>query len=172
VPSLTKVARVVGVGTLPETRRLIMATARSATLREVARRAVNDRAALMRDLRNPGNARDVVRSAARHPAARELATAGLIFLPGRYLAVGLAAWVARRVLLRYTDSPTKAPDEFDEVTAELGRTLDFVKVPRRDKEEALAGSSNARSTSSLTGHCASRIKPNRYAGPITRGALA
>ena len=29
-------------------------------------------------------------------------------------------------------------DEFDEVAAELGRTLDFVKVPRREKEEVLA----------------------------------
>ena len=28
--------------------------------------------------------------------------------------------------------------EFDEVAAELGRTLDFVKVPRREKEEVLA----------------------------------
>jgi hemoglobin len=29
-------------------------------------------------------------------------------------------------------------DEFDEVAAELGRTLDFVKVPPREKEEVLA----------------------------------
>ena len=29
-------------------------------------------------------------------------------------------------------------DEFDEVAAELGRTLDFVKVPRREKEQVLA----------------------------------
>ena len=29
-------------------------------------------------------------------------------------------------------------DEFDEVAAELGRTLDVVKVPRREKEEVLA----------------------------------
>ena len=29
-------------------------------------------------------------------------------------------------------------DEFDEVAAELGRTLDFVKVPRREKDEVLA----------------------------------
>jgi hemoglobin len=29
-------------------------------------------------------------------------------------------------------------DEFDEVAAELGRTLDFVKVPGREKEEVLA----------------------------------
>jgi len=31
-----------------------------------------------------------------------------------------------------------APDEFDEVAAELGRTLDFAKVPGREKEEVLA----------------------------------
>ena len=31
-----------------------------------------------------------------------------------------------------------SPDEFDEVAAELGRTLDSVKVPQREKEEVLA----------------------------------
>jgi hemoglobin len=31
-----------------------------------------------------------------------------------------------------------SPDEFDEVAAELGRTLDFAKVPTREKEEVLA----------------------------------
>ena len=31
-----------------------------------------------------------------------------------------------------------SPQEFDEVAAELGRTLDFAKVPRREKEEVLA----------------------------------
>jgi hemoglobin len=31
-----------------------------------------------------------------------------------------------------------APAEFDEVVAELGRTLDFFKVPEREKEEVLA----------------------------------
>lgn len=31
-----------------------------------------------------------------------------------------------------------SPDEFDEVAAEFGRTLDFAKVPRREKEEVLA----------------------------------
>jgi hemoglobin len=31
-----------------------------------------------------------------------------------------------------------SPAEFDEVAAELGRTLDFVKVPTREKEEVLA----------------------------------
>lgn len=31
-----------------------------------------------------------------------------------------------------------SPSEFDEVAAELARTLDFVKVPRREKDEVLA----------------------------------
>ncbi len=31
-----------------------------------------------------------------------------------------------------------SPEEFDEVAAELGRTLDFVKVPQKEKEEVLA----------------------------------
>ena len=31
-----------------------------------------------------------------------------------------------------------SPEEFDEVAAELGRTLDFVGVPAREKDEALA----------------------------------
>jgi hemoglobin len=31
-----------------------------------------------------------------------------------------------------------SPAEFDEVAAELGRTLDFVKVPKPEKEEVLA----------------------------------
>jgi hemoglobin len=31
-----------------------------------------------------------------------------------------------------------SPDEFDEVAAELGRTLDFAKVPEREKGEVLA----------------------------------
>jgi truncated hemoglobin YjbI len=31
-----------------------------------------------------------------------------------------------------------SPKEFDEVAAELGRTLDFFKVPKREKTEVLA----------------------------------
>ena len=31
-----------------------------------------------------------------------------------------------------------SPEEFDEVAAELGRTLDVVKVPQQEKEEVLA----------------------------------
>jgi hemoglobin len=31
-----------------------------------------------------------------------------------------------------------SPEEFDEVAAELGRTLEFVKVPERERDEVLA----------------------------------
>jgi hemoglobin len=31
-----------------------------------------------------------------------------------------------------------SPAEFDEVAAELGRTLDFAKIPKREKAEVLA----------------------------------
>lgn len=111
MPTLTRLARVVRLATLPETRSVIVAVVQSETLRDVARRAVNDRAALVRDLRNPANARDFVRSAARHPAARELASVGLVFLPGRYLPLGWAAiWAARKVLRRSIDPPTELLD--------------------------------------------------------------
>lgn len=108
MPTLTGMARIVRLATLPETRGLIIAAARSESLRGVARRAVSDRAALVRDLRDPANAREFVRGAVRHPAARELANAGLLFLPGRYLPLGWAAtWAAGRVLRRYVDPPTE-----------------------------------------------------------------
>lgn len=108
---MTRLARVVRLVTLPETRRLIVATARSETLRNLARRTVNGRAALVRDLRDPANARDLVRSAARHPATQELANAGLMFLPGRYLPLGLVAtWATRRILRWFVDPPTEVLD--------------------------------------------------------------
>src|SRR5450759_147342 len=112
MPPVTRLARLVRLVTLPETRGLIVAAAHSETLRDIGQRAVHDRAALVRDLRNPANARGLVRSAARHPAARELASAGLMFLPLRYLPVGWAAtWVARRVLRRHLDPPSQVRDE-------------------------------------------------------------
>jgi hypothetical protein len=111
MPSVTRLARVVRLVTLPETRGVIVAVARSQTLRDLARRAAHDRAALIRDLRDPANARDLVRSAARHPAARELASAGLMVLPGRYLPLGLVAtWASRKVFRRYVDPPTEVLD--------------------------------------------------------------
>jgi hypothetical protein len=108
MPSILKLAR---LATLPETRSLIVAVARSETARDIARRARSDRAALVRDLGNPANARDLVRSAATHPATRELATAGLIFLPGRYVPLGwVATWAARKAIRRYVDPPAEVVD--------------------------------------------------------------
>ena len=37
-----------------------------------------------------------------------------------------------------SDGLRSVPEEFDEVAAELGRTLDAVKVPQREKDEVLA----------------------------------
>jgi hypothetical protein len=109
---VTRLARLVRVVTLPETRGVIVAAAHSQTLRDLRQRAVHDRGALVRDLRNPANARDLVRSAARHPATRELASAGLLFLPVRYVPLGWAAtWVAHRVLWRHPDPPAEVRDE-------------------------------------------------------------
>jgi hypothetical protein len=112
MPPVTRLARLVRVVTLPETRGVIAAAARSETLRDIRQRAVHDRGALVRDLGNPANARDLVRDAAQHPATRELASAGLMFLPLRYLPVGWAAtWVARRVVGRHLDLPAEVPDD-------------------------------------------------------------
>ena len=112
MPPVTRLARLVRVVTLPETRGVIVAAARSQTLRDLRQRAVHDRGALVRDLRNPANARDLVRDAARHPATRELASAGLLFLPVRYVPLGWAAtWVAHRVVGRHLDLPVEVPDE-------------------------------------------------------------
>jgi hemoglobin len=47
--------------------------------------------------------------------------------------------VRRRLVLRKpTGTSALSPADFDEVAAELGRTLDFVKVPSREKAEVLA----------------------------------
>lgn len=111
MPSLTTIARVARLVSLPETRGVIIAAAQSEALRDIAERAVHDRSGLVRDLRKPANVRDLVRSAVRHPATRELADAGLLFLPVRYLPVGWAAtWAAHRVLRRYVDPPPEVLD--------------------------------------------------------------
>ncbi len=97
MPSLIKIGRLVRIATLPETRRAVVAAARSESLRDIARRAATDRAALARDLMNPANAREVFRSALRHPASRELGSASLLFMPGRYVGLGwVAGWAADR----------------------------------------------------------------------------
>lgn len=100
--ALTRIARLVRVATLPETRGAARAVARSEGLRVLARRARTDRAGLARDLGNPANARGFVLGAFRHPATRELASAGLLLLPARYLPAGwVATWAARKLIRRF-----------------------------------------------------------------------
>jgi hypothetical protein len=104
--STGRLARLRRLVTLPETRGLIIAAARSPTIRAGAQRLAHDRAGLVRDLRRPVKVRDRLLRGARHPAAAELASAGLLFLPGRYVPLGsVATWAARRILRRYIGSP-------------------------------------------------------------------
>ena len=108
MPSFTRIARIARLVTLPETRRAVLAAAHSPALRDIARRASTDRAGLLRDLRSPTNARGLIRDAVRHPATRELADAGLMFLPVRYIPLGWAASRAgSRVLRRFVDPPSE-----------------------------------------------------------------
>jgi hypothetical protein len=104
MPSWNRLGRLARLATLPETRGLIVATARSTTVRSLARRAVEDRGALLRDLAHPASPRNLARSVIRHPAVVELASAGFLFLPVRFLPLG---WVTRRVLRRYLGPPAK-----------------------------------------------------------------
>jgi hypothetical protein len=108
MPLRNRLGRLARLATLPETRGLILATVRSTTPRTIARRVAEVRAAPLRDLANPANVRHVARRAIRHPVVAELANAGLVFLPGRYVPLGWAAtWATRRVLRRYLDPPVE-----------------------------------------------------------------
>lgn len=91
---LTRLRRLL---TLHETRRALVSAVRSGSIRDVARRARSDRAGLLREIRDPSNARAYLRAVARHPATHELAEVGMMALPGRYLRLG---WVATRVANR------------------------------------------------------------------------
>jgi hypothetical protein len=99
MPSLKNLARLQQLASLPETRRLVISTVRAGHLQNAARRAVHDRAGLIREVREQRLSRERLRSTVEHPATRELANAGLLFLPIRYLPVGwLVGRVARRAL--------------------------------------------------------------------------
>ena len=95
----------------------------------------------------------IVGQSSKNPALSEWHTNKLDRLPG--LKFMRTLWVCKVSggPLQYT--PTKpgktdvgleeahrefkiSPDEFDEVAAELARSLDFFKVPQREKEEVLA----------------------------------
>lgn len=104
MPSPTRLARLARLATLPETRRLIVAAAQSPGARVLAGRVVHDRAGLLRELKQQ-RPRDLALGAARHPAVRELAKAGVLFLPTRYVPLGwVATWVTTRVVRRVVGS--------------------------------------------------------------------
>jgi hypothetical protein len=110
MPFVSRFIRLVGVGTFPETRGLIVAVARSGSVRGLARRAAHDRSSLVRELGDVHQARALVRATAIHPATREFAGAGLVFLPGRFLPLGWAAtWAAHKALRRYLGPNTEVP---------------------------------------------------------------
>lgn len=108
MPHITRLTLIARLVTMPETRGLIVAATRSETVRELARRAKSDRVGLVRDLREPAQVRELIRGAALHPATRELASVGLIFVPGRYGPLGWAAiWAGQRVFRRVVDPPVE-----------------------------------------------------------------
>jgi len=94
----------------------------------------------------------IVGKNSKNPALREWHTKNLSRLPG--LKFMRTLWVCAATGGPFDYSPTKpgktelgleeahrelkiSPAEFDEVAAELGRTLDFAKVPAREKGELL-----------------------------------
>ena len=95
----------------------------------------------------------IVGQSSKNPALREWHTNDLDRLPG--LKFMRTLWVCNVAGGPFQFTATKpgstplgleeahrdlriSPDEFDEVAAELGRTLDFAKVPEREKGEVLA----------------------------------
>jgi hemoglobin len=95
----------------------------------------------------------IVGKISKNPALRQWHTKNLERLPG--LKFMRTLWVCAAAGGPFPYTPTRAgkttlgleeahrdlsisPDEFDEVAAELGRTLDFANVPRAEKEEVLA----------------------------------
>ena len=95
----------------------------------------------------------IVGKGSKNPALRKWHTENLDRLPG--LKFMRTLWVCSVTGGPFKYTPTKpgktelgleeahrdlkiSPEEFDEVAAELGRTLDFAKVPAREKGEVLA----------------------------------
>ena len=95
----------------------------------------------------------IVGKTSKNPALREWHTKNLDRLPG--LKFMRTLWVCAVAGGPFKYTPTRpgktevgleeahrdlriSPEEFDEVAAELGRTLEFVKVPQREQAEVLA----------------------------------
>jgi len=98
-------------------------------------------------------ANPIVGKTSKNPELRKWHTQSLDRLPG--LKFMRTLWVCAAAGGPFKYTPTKpgktllgleeahrdlhiSPAEFDEVAAELGRSLDFAKVPPREKQEALA----------------------------------
>ena len=85
-----------------------MSTVRAGHVQNAARRAIHDRAGMFRDVRDQATSGDLLRATVQHPATRELAGAGLLFLPVRYMPLGWAAtWAARRIIRPSRTRPVK-----------------------------------------------------------------
>ena len=95
----------------------------------------------------------IVGKDSKNPALRKWHTASLDRLPGlKFMRTLWVSTVAGGPLKYVPTKPGKtnlgleeahrdlkiSPAEFDEVAAELGRTLDFFKIPKREKGEVLA----------------------------------
>ena len=95
----------------------------------------------------------IVGKDSKNPALKKWHTKNLDRLPG--LKFMRTLWVSSATGGPFKYTPTKpgktemgleeahrdlkiSPEEFDEVAAELGRSLDFAKVPAREKKEVLA----------------------------------
>jgi len=95
----------------------------------------------------------IVGKTSKNPSLREWHTKNLGRLPG--LKFMRTLWVCNVAGGPQVYTPTRpgksevgleeahrdlriSPAEFDEVAAELGRTLDFFKVPKREKDEVLS----------------------------------
>jgi hypothetical protein len=97
MPSPTKLLKITQVIGLPETRHVLASSVRSGLLQQAASRAIHDRRALIRDVQAQATSVRALRDALGHPATRELAEAGLLFVPGRYMTI---AWAATRAARR------------------------------------------------------------------------
>ena len=110
----------------------------------------------------------IVGQQSRNPALREWHTKNLTRLPG--LKFQRTLWVCNVSGGPFQFTATKpgttplgleeahrnlqiSPAEFDEVAAELGRTLDVCKVPQREKDEVL-GAFSAHKAEVTEGHTA------------------
>ncbi len=106
MPSFTRLLKVGKLASLPETRSLLASSVHSGQLQDAARRAVHDRDGLVRDMRAQATSIRALRSVVEHPATREIAEVGMLFLPGRYLALG---WAATRATRKLRNHPAERP---------------------------------------------------------------